>query len=256
MLASSQARRGANRVPVFAGRILADGTGGPRHSIQKDRDQPGAQHQTSRNAKEGVGVEPGGFEALVGADGWRRLTPMIQARFGACAKSIDTHYTGAMSKVRCSFVGYLIAQVCRLIGTPLAPHEGDDVPITVHVYEDPAKGGVAWDRRYFFAGRVPVTVTSTKVIHEGRVLLECVGGGFGMRLEVYEQDRALHFVSEHYFWRWRSFQLRLPAWLTPGVAHVVHSDLGNGRFRFEMTIEHALLGETFYQDGSFSEVEA
>lgn len=235
MMASSHAGRGANRVPAVAGSSFTTGIAVPRHHPEN--------------------LAHGGFEALVGAAGWRRLTPMIRARFGTSAEATDTCYHGAMSKVRCSFAGYLLAQLCRLIGTPLAPYEGEEVPISVHVHEDRATGGVVWDRRYFFPGKAPITVTSTKVIEQGQVLLECVGGGFGMRLRVYEQDRALHFLSQHYFWRWGRIRLRLPDWLTPGVAHVVHSDLGAGRFRFEMTIEHPLLGVTFYQDGSFAEEE-
>lgn len=235
MMASSHARRGAHRVPAAAGGGLDAGIAVPRHRPEN--------------------LANGGFEGLIGAVGWRRLTPGIRARFGAAAETRDAHYRGVMSKVRCSLAGYLLAQFCRLIGTPLAPYEGNDVPISVHVHQDPATAGVAWDRRYFFTGKAPITVTSTKVIEQGRVLLECVGGGFGMRLTVYEQDHALHFLSQHYFWRCGRFRLRLPAWLTPGVAHVAHSDLGEGRFRFEMTIEHPLLGVTYYQDGCFAEEE-
>ena len=255
MTASSHARRGTTVVPMVAGGDIAAGAAVPCH-IKPGTWQPhGVQQGGEICAGKPDGTIHAGFEGLVGAAGWRRLTPMIRSRFGASAESSDTHYVGAMASVRCSFAGYLLAQVCRLIGTPLAPYEGTDVPITVHVHEDAAKGGVAWDRKYFFAGRAPITVTSTKVIEQGRLLLECVGGGFGMRLRVFEKNGALHFLSQQYFWRCGAIRLRLPAWLTPGVAHVVHSDLGGGRFRFEMTIEHPLLGETFYQDGSFQEEE-
>jgi hypothetical protein len=86
-------------------------------------------------------------------------------------------------------------------------------------------------------------------------LLECVGGGFGMRLTVFEAEGALHFKSRGYFWRLGAWLVPLPALLTPGVAHVVHQDLGDGNFRFVMTIRHALLGTLFYQDGVFRQVE-
>lgn len=255
MMASSHAGRGTKRVSAVAGSSLAAGFAVPRHIKRAVKLKPGLAR--AEHCDEPLGdIAHNGFEALVGAVGWRRLTPMIRARFGTSAIAKDTYYRGTMATVRCSFAGFLLAQLCRLIGTPLAPHEGEDVPISVRVHEDHAAGGVAWDRRYFFAGKAPVTVTSTKVIEQGKILLECVGGGFGMRLKVYERDHALHFLSQHYFWRCGRIRLRLPSWLTPGVAHVTHSDLGEGRFRFEMTIEHPVLGETFYQDGSFMEKEA
>ncbi len=196
------------------------------------------------------------FAALVGPEGWRRLPTLIRARFACGSAASDVTYAGSMQSVRCSRAGYLLAQLCRLVGTPLAPFEGRDVPIEVRVHDDPQKGGIAWDRIYFFPGHAPVTVTSTKVFaDDGAMLLECVGGGFGMRLSVFEQDRKLHFVSQSYFWRFAGISIRLPDWLTPGMAHVIHSDLGEGWFRFEMTMQHRLLGETFYQDGTFKEKE-
>ncbi len=207
------------------------------------------------------GVVPSGsgkqdFAALVGPEGWQRLSPLTRSRFACSAGMKDITYEGAMQSVRCSRTGYLLAQFCRLFGTPLAPFEGRDIPIEVRVHNDPEKGGVAWDRVYFFPGRKPITVTSAKVFtDDGKMLLECVGGGFGMRLKVFERDRKLHFLSQSYFWRSAGVFIRLPDWLTPGVAHVIHSDLGDGRFRFEMTMQHNRLGETFYQDGTFKEKE-
>ena len=113
--------------------------------------------------------------------------------------------------------------------------------------------GTEWKRVYYFPDRVPVTVRSAKVMDRDNRLLEVVGGGFGMRLQLQERDRALHFISTRYFWEGLGFRIWLPDLLTPGIAHVVHSDIGGGRFRFTITMTHALLGELFYQDGVFEE---
>ncbi len=78
-----------------------------------------------------------------------------------------------------------------------------------------------------------------------------MGHGLGMRLEVFERDGALHFLSRHYFWRVAGFCLRLPYLFSPGTAHVVHTDLGGGYFRFTMDFRHCLFGTLFHQDGTF-----
>ncbi len=190
----------------------------------------------------------------VGEPGWWRLKPEIRARFARDAKAGRVkRYEGVMSEVACSKAGWLLAQLCRLIGTPLATAAGRDVPTTVLVYPDPRGQGTVWDRIYAFPGRGTVTVRSSKVLDERDRLLERVGGGFGMLLRVFERDRSLHMVSERYFLEWRGRRLYLPNLFSPGTAHVVHSDEGGGVFRFRLTIAHRLLGTLFFQDGRFSD---
>ena len=78
------------------------------------------------------------FEALVGAAAWGRLPCAVQSRFDAAAHHRPRVYPGVM-EVRASRFGRLIAQVCRLIGTPIAPWTGSGVPVSVLVW--PAADG-------------------------------------------------------------------------------------------------------------------
>lgn len=192
----------------------------------------------------------------MGPIGWRRLDPAIRRRFGKLsAHSGRVTYHGAMRHVRCSGAGMLLAQFSRLIGTPLAPYRGRDIKTSVLVYPDAKRGGLVWDRRYAFPGKATVSVRSTKLLDANDRLLECVGGGFGMVLRVFEADGALHFMSQRYFWDFFGLRIYLPDFLTPGQAHVVHTDLGGGLFRFQITICHRQLGETFFQVGEFRDLE-
>jgi hypothetical protein len=149
----------------------------------------------------------------------------------------------------------MLAQFCRLTGTPFAPWRGRDVPVAITLRAVPGKDAIIWDREYSYPARAPVLVRSVK--HTGRDgrLLECVGGGFGMSLDVYEENSALHFRSRRYFWRCGNRLLWLPKALTPGTTHVVHQDLGDGSFRFVMTVRHPLFGTLFHQDGIFRREE-
>ncbi len=47
----------------------------------------------------------------------------------------------------------------------------------------------------------------------------------------------------------------LPHLLTPGDAHVVHRDEGDGWFRFTLSFRHRLFGETYFQEGLFHQTE-
>lgn len=191
------------------------------------------------------------FRRLMGEAAWRRLSPAIRLRFGVKpTRGKPLVYGGRMEAVRCSWAGWLLAQFCRLIGTPFAPFRGRDVPTEVRVYPELAGGGLVWERRYRFPGRT-ATVYSVKRPDARDGLLECVGAGFGMTLAVFEQDSALHFRSRRYFWQLAGRRLTLPRLLTPGTTHVVHRDHGDGSFNFTMTVRHPWLGETFFQDGRF-----
>lgn len=190
------------------------------------------------------------FARLVGHAGWWRLAPDIRRRFSEKpAVATPIRYHGVMQQVWCSPGGYLLAQACRLLGTPFAPWNGRDVPVAIRLHQA-ADGGITWERVYHYPRR-RVRVWSTKRLAEDGGLLECVGFGLGMRLAVFEVGGALHFMSLRYFWRVGRWLIGLPALLTPGVAHVIHEDLGQGRFRFTMSIRHRLLGTLFRQSGVF-----
>lgn len=193
---------------------------------------------------------PPDFEALVGREGWRRLPAAVRQRFGEKpAPQAPIRYVGVMHQVDCSPLGWLLAQGCRLLGTPFAPWRGRDVPVAITLRHD--DDGVIWEREYRYAGRAPVTVSSTKRIGADGSLRECVGFGLGMRLAVFEANHALHFLSLRYFWHAAGRLRWLPDLLSPGIAHVIHQDLGEGRFRFAMTIHHPWFGTLFQQDGMF-----
>lgn len=189
------------------------------------------------------------FRRLLGREAWDRLPLAVQHRFGPHAEGAHTLYTGRMV-VEASLVGRLIAQACRLIGTPLAPWTGPDVPTAVDVHLDP-RGGLVWARTYSFTGRDPILVSSTKLMDADGTLLEVVRGGLGMALTVSVEDGALHFRSRYYFAGIGPLRLRIPGLLTPGRAHVVHRDQGGGAFVFSMDFHHPWLGRTLFQEGLF-----
>lgn len=192
------------------------------------------------------------FRALLGELAWRRLPAAVRERFAwKPAPGHHVTYDGTMLEVRATWFGALTARLCRLIGTPLAPHRGRDVPVTVRLGLDGDGHGIVWERLYRFPGRAPVRCVSVKRATPGG-LIECAGRGVGMHLALSERAGELHFRSTGYFWRWRRRQIALPAFLTPGEMQVVHADLGGGWFRFRIAVRHRLFGQTLYQDGIFA----
>ncbi len=191
------------------------------------------------------------FRALLGEEAWGHLPAAVQARFALGAHATPCVYPGRMT-VRASAAGWLLAQACRLVGTPLAPWTGEDVAVEVTVAPH-VQGGIDWTRLYRFPGHAPARVASRKLVDETGALLEVVRGGLGLRLSVGEEDGALVFRSQGYVLRLGRLVLPLPALLSPGQAWVEHRDLGAGAFRFSLRFEHPWLGETFFQTGVFTD---
>lgn len=189
-------------------------------------------------------------------ENYRELHRNVQERF---AKDPDAgehiFYRGAMERIECSKAGWVFAHLTRLIGNPLTPYTGNFVKMDVILHKRPGKDGVYWRRTYYYPDRAPYTVTSVKREGPAGEMLECVGGGFGMILDVYAEDEMLHFKSKRYFWQLGPLRLLLPHWLSPGATHVVHEDLGEDRFRFTISMDHHWLGRTFYQTGVFKREE-
>ena len=190
------------------------------------------------------------FRMLLGAKAWARLPLAVQRRFAPHAAE-PVVYRGTMS-VRASLFGRCLAWLCLLLGTPVVPFVQEDVPIAVYVYDLPDGGGTVWKRVYHFDGRDPVTISSIKRQQDGGTLVEALNAGLRMRLNVFEERGALHFVSTGYFFEFGRWRIAVPDWLAPGVTHVVHEDYGDGSFRFTMRTEHRRWGRIYDQSGVFS----
>jgi len=185
----------------------------------------------------------------LGEAAWARLPAAVQARFADTLQCAE--YTGCFEVVRASAAGRLLALMCRVLGTPVVPYTGANVPATVRVFAAPRGAGMVWERRYCFQRRRTCVVSSIKRSDERGQLVEALPFGLRMPLQVFEAGGVLHFVSRGYFFDWFGVRLAVPGFLPPGQTHVAHSDEGGGWFRFTMTSRHKWFGEVFFQTGRF-----
>ena len=192
------------------------------------------------------------FRRLVGEARWMQLPAAVQKRFSKrLAEARVALYPGVIEEVRFSRAGWLLAQLCRLVGAPLPLHRDKGVPATVSVSEDGRSGGQCWTRIYARASGFPQVIHSAKRFAGPTGLEEYLGKGLGMALRVEAVEDGLEFRSDHYFLDVGRWRLRLPHWLGPGRTVVRHIDRGEGAFQFSLSLVHPLLGELVYQSGEF-----
>jgi len=194
------------------------------------------------------------YKLTLGEEAWHRLAPEVRERFSFKPDRDETVcYAGTMQTVTLSFMGWLFAQTCRLIGTPLSPYRGENVPMRIVLSRD-GTNGVRWRRTYRFEKAGEFTVCSTKCKGRDGEVIEHIGCGFQMRLRLSEESGALVFTSTAYECALFGRTFSIPTLLTPGRTTVRHEQLIGDRFRFSLSVIHPMLGETIFQDGVFYSV--
>lgn len=192
------------------------------------------------------------FRRLIGEAAWAKLPPTVRSRFakrlgpGKCVV-----YHGEVLETRHSRLGWWLAQACRLIGAPLPLVSGRRQAALVSVSEHVPSGGQCWTRIYSREGGFPQTINSAKQFFGPTGLEEYLGRGIGMALRVEADTTGLVFCSDHYFLRVGSWRLRIPHWIVPGRTTVTHRDLGDGRFAFDLRLDHPLFGALVVQHAEF-----
>lgn len=191
------------------------------------------------------------FRKLIAPDAWAALPVAVQRRFSKRLTGLRLAiYRGEIITSERSAIGWMLAQLCRVIGAPLPLSRDIGVAAVVTVGED-GGGGQCWTRQYARRRGFPQVIHSAKRFAGATGLEEHVGGGIGMTLRVEARSDGLSFHSVDYFWRAGMLRLRLPAWLCPGALTIDHIDQGGGEFLFVLTLRHRWFGEVMHQVGRF-----
>jgi hypothetical protein len=196
------------------------------------------------------------FRALLGEAEWAVLPQAIRRRFSKRLAGGETAvYVGTISETRFSRLGWLLAQLLRLIGGPLPTARDADIAAVVTVTEERATGGQVWTRLYARKHGFPQVIHSAKRFSGRTGLEEHVGYGIGMALKVEVKERALVFRSDGYFLQVFGRRLFLPAWACLGALTVTHAETEPGEFVFGLTIVHPRWGLLISQTAVFREHE-
>jgi len=192
------------------------------------------------------------FRRLMGREAWDALPQAVRQRFSKrLSGDAVALYRGRVVRTDFSALGWLLAQILRIIGAPLPVSRDTDVPAVVSVSEDHRSGGQVWSRLYGRRHGFPQVIHSAKRFAGATGIEEYVGHGVGMALKVEALADGLRFISDHYFLAIAGRRLRLPRWIEPGQTVVEHHDLGYGCFRFSLMLHHPWLGRLVEQHALF-----
>lgn len=191
------------------------------------------------------------FRRLIAPGDWAALPDGVRRRFSKRLSGVRLAiYRGEIVTSERSAVGWLLAQLCRVIGAPLPLSRDSGVAAVVTVGED-SGGGQCWTRQYARRRGFPQVIHSAKRFAGATGLEEHVGMGVGMTLTVAAHAAGIRFRSADYFWQVGGLRFRLPPWIGPGVLTIDHIDQGDGEFLFVLSLRHVWFGEVMHQVGRF-----
>jgi len=195
------------------------------------------------------------FKKVLG-DRWFNLHPEIQTRFDKNpVVGTPLKYVGELSELTCSFMGKVMAFISKpLIKGALIPYSDFNFPVDIEVYSKQNCPYIFKQRIYKLNNRKPIMFTSYMKESSKGDVLEYVGMGFGMKLNVFDKDSNLHFESDGYFLDIGLFRIPIPGILTPGKTYLSHVNEAENQFRIRIDIVHVLFGTMFTQAGVFREV--
>src|SRR5262249_42972359 len=121
------------------------------------------------------------FRALMRPEDWASLPAAIRRRFSKrLANGATVLYAGEVLETTMSRMGWLWAQVLRLIGGPLPLTRNRHVPAVVVVTEDHASRGQIWTRLYGRPGGFAQVVQSCQRLSGPTGVAGYVGFGLGL----------------------------------------------------------------------------
>jgi hypothetical protein len=181
---------------------------------------------------------------------WQQVHPDIRARFTLAPGALRQTFTGVMSEIDRSALGWLIARLIAFLHV-LPAVRARDVPFEFNLSAAPGAGWIK-ERLYRFSdGRFEFR-SVMRLEHDGE-LIEQFPFGLGMKIKLSAGNNTLYFRDDGYFLRVGARRLPLPRWLSVGRFTLEHRNIDCGHFSVEISIDHPWFGRLFHQHGNFQQ---
>ena len=186
------------------------------------------------------------MERVLGDD-WHKLPSVIQRHY-QISSGQQSRLQGTME---ISYPSYLLPMIwlIHLFGG-LVLWRGQAVPVQVDKWAAPGEV-LHWQRIMTYPDGKIDYFRSQMHYSAAHKLIETIGFGFGLRLRVDVLNGDLLYRSNGHFLRCGTFQLNIPDWLLLGSASISEHAVSADEFYLDFTIEHPLLGVTYYYRGNF-----
>lgn len=187
------------------------------------------------------------MERVLGDD-WHKLPAVIQKHYQLIGEQ-QSCLEGTMEIAYPSYL-YPLVWLIHLFGG-LVLWRGQAVHAQVDKTSSPAGEVLHWRRTMTYPdGKIDYfrSRMSYSAQHE---LIESIGFGFGLRLNVTVSDGNLLYRSNGHFWQCGSYRLNIPDWAMLGAATISEHAVSEEAFYLDFTVRHPLWGVSYCYRGNF-----
>ena len=183
---------------------------------------------------------------------WNALSKIVKQHYDITPGEEATLFLrGEMSEVYHSNIAKLFLLPGRIFGA-LVPYRGKNIPTIVkNTTTTNNKRAMFWHRTLNFPNRPEVVFQSRMEYLADNEIIEYVKYGMGIRMALYEENRALVYKGLGYVLKIGRMRLPIPNWLILGSATIVEKALSEQLLHLDFKIIHPLFGKTFSYTGEF-----
>jgi hypothetical protein len=183
---------------------------------------------------------------------WDRLDDIVKQHYDICpGENTTLNLRGEMSEVYHSNIAKLYLLPGRIFGA-LVPYRGKNVPTLVRNWTSTNNyNAMFWYRTLHFPDRPEVIFQSRMEHLGGNEIVEYVKYGMGMRMALFEEQRALVYKGLGYVLCIGRVKIPIPNWMILGSATIVEKAITDKLLHLDFEIRHPLFGKTFSYSGDF-----
>lgn len=184
-------------------------------------------------------------------DDWHQLPEVIQRHYQLDNNSqTESVVTGTM-QIHYPWVIKPILVIARLLDA-LIDLKGSNMQVSVRKWVAQYSETLHWKRTIKAPDGQTIVFASRMEYQQDNQLIEYVGFGFGIRLQLSVEDGRLVYRSVGYLRKTPWFTIPIADVLFLGHAVIIETALSDTEFELDFTIRHPLWGETYYYGGVFS----
>jgi hypothetical protein len=191
------------------------------------------------------------FMQKVLGDDWNKLPSVLQQNYQQQADQQTTNVVVGTMYVRYPKLVRPMLFLTRLMGG-LIDLQGDQLMARVEKWSDADQPNTLFWKRTIQAPDGKATVFSSRMVYQhGNSLIEYVGGGFGLYLNLSVENNKLIYRSNGHLWQLGKLRIPISDVLFLGHATIIESAISQHQFQLDFRIKHPLFGETYIYGGVF-----